>query len=126
MLAHPSTVLLCTANPLRIRQVLLPTGGQFVSHEQFLADDPDRQAVQVRCDFCFPRFREGNRRDGSQQINPVGRTAQLNDGIRFAEIVRFESRKAKVIDGGGNERGVFRRGFNEKIIVLGNLNREAK
>ena len=63
------------ANPFHVRQILRAAGGQFVSHEQVLADDPDRQAVEVRFNFGFPRFLEGNCRDGSQQVNPVGRAA---------------------------------------------------
>jgi hypothetical protein len=42
----------------------------------------------------------------------------LNDGFRFEEIVRFKFWKTKVVDGGGNERGVFRRDLDEKVNVL--------
>jgi hypothetical protein len=115
---NPSEVLFLAANPFHVRQILGAGGGQFVPHQQFLADDPDRQAVEVRFNFGFPRFLEGNRRDGSQQVNPVGSAAQLNDGFRFAEIVRLEFWKSKIIDSGGNERGVFRRSFDEEVNVL--------
>jgi hypothetical protein len=45
--------------------------------KKFLADDPDRQSVEVRFNFYLPRFLEGNRCDGCQQVNPVGCAAQL-------------------------------------------------
>jgi len=119
---NPSKVLFLAADSLHIRQILRPAGGQFVSHQQVFADDPDRQAVEFRFNLGFPRLFERNRCDGSEEVNSVWSAAQLNDGFGLAEIVRFEFQKSKSIDGGGNERGVFRRGLDEEVNVL----REAK
>src|SRR5664280_1990447 len=63
-LVNPSEVLFPAANPFHIRQILGASGGPFVPQQQFLADDPNRQAVEIGLNFGFPRFFEGNRRDG--------------------------------------------------------------
>jgi hypothetical protein len=57
-LVNPSEVLFLAADSLHVRQILAATGGQFVPYQQFLADDPHRQVIEVRCDFSFPRFLE--------------------------------------------------------------------
>ena len=74
-----------------IGEVLRAGGGAFVLKKVVEADVVNGKGVEDALDACGPGILEGNALDAGDDVDAVGGITELDDGIRFQEILFGEA-----------------------------------
>ena len=73
-------------------EILRASDRAFVLDEVLLAQDEERDAIDLGCDFAGEGILVGYTGETGQQVDAVRRAAELNDLVAFIEINRREFR----------------------------------
>ena len=111
-----------------IGQVLRPGRRRLVSDQKFFADHGNWHAIKVALNSSFPCFIKRNCGHGGEKIDSIGWSSKLYYCFRDAKVFRFESQinRNEIVGRSRNQRGIFRRCFNQKINILGEARQSVK
>jgi len=109
------------AQGFEIRLVLEAAGGSLVGDQMISIEKEYRETIQLAGYALGPSVGGGDTGDGGQQIDPVGRPAELNHLIRFSEVAGAEASqgKPKLVECGHDTSGVLFTRYNKQINVTG-------
>jgi hypothetical protein len=82
-----------------ISQVLRPANGAFILNQSVSAENKNRNAIEFSSHLGCESFLTRHASDASQQIDSIGRTAELNHLFGFSEVrfLKGSIREAELI-----------------------------